>query len=127
MPPLAVVVLLGLASFRLTRLFAADTITVALRDRLYRFAYDDTDPEKMLAYARSIDAEQGMVAVPKAAWRTWAYALWTCQWCLGVWISIAVYCAWRWGGDVALAVITIAAVAGAQGALAQFAGGSEDD
>lgn len=126
MPSLAVVLLLALAAFRVTRLFAADTITVAVRDRLFHFAYDDSDPEAMAAYA----VEQGwpnISAIPRAPWRTWLYALYTCQHCLGVWISIAAYCAWRWGGDVALGIISVAAIAGAQSALVAALRESDDE
>lgn len=109
MPSLAIVVVLALATFRLARLIAADTITAPLRDRLTRWAWTiETDDETGLA----IDAK------PRAPWRTWVYELLTCQQCLGVWVGVAVYCAWRWGGDVALAILTVAALVGLQAFLA---------
>jgi hypothetical protein len=105
LPSLAVIVVLAFATFRLARLIAVDSISLALRERVYRFAY----------------AEDGeLPPVPRAPWRTWVYDLVTCVHCLGVWLAVAVYCAWRWGGDVAFAILTVAAIAGAQSALASF-------
>lgn len=126
---LATIIILALAAFRITRLFAADSLTVGLRDRLFRFAYDE-NPEAIAAWAQQLNLlpqEPQPAAAPRAAWRTWAYELYTCQWCLGVWISIAVYCAWRWGGSVAEAVLVVAAVAGAQGSLAAFVGTTDPE
>lgn len=105
MPPLAIVIVLAFATFRLARFVAADSLTLGLREWLYRFAYTE-------------DGE--LPPSPRAPWRTWVYDLVTCVHCLGVWFAIAVYCAWRWGGDVAWAILLVLAIAGAQSALASF-------
>ncbi len=113
MPDLGVVVVLALAAFRLTRLLAADTITDPWRGWLFRWAWNDE--------VLTDDGTGHLTPTPRGGgWRTWAWMLATCQWCLGVWIAVAVYAGWRWGGDVAQAVVVVLAVAGVQGALAQF-------
>lgn len=116
MPPLAVIVILALAAFRVTRLITQDTITQPFRSRLYGFAWNDDRPTQ---------DDTGFWPTPRAAWRTNLYRLLTCDWCLGVWMSIAVYCVWRFafpGGDGNLAqgIVAVAAIAGLQGAVAQF-------
>ena len=112
MPSLGVVVVLALAAFRLTRLATTDTITDPWRGWLFRWAWDAENPTD--------DGDGHMVPTARAGWRTWAWTLATCQWCLGVWLALGVYAGWRWGGDVARAVVVVFAIAGAQGALAQF-------
>jgi hypothetical protein len=104
LPPLEIIVIIAFAAFRATRLVTSDTITDGLRDRLERWAWDFSGPKPQ----------------SRGAWRTWIVEGVTCQWCLGVWMSAAAYCTWRWGGEVALAVLAILAIAGLQGALAQF-------
>lgn len=120
MPSLAVLVILGLAAYRLTRLWTADSITLPWRDMLYDWAW------------RDVDANGRPLAVPvprgrhenRPGWnggfRTWVHKGLTCQQCFGVWVGIAVYCAWRWGGDVALGILAVAALLGVQSALAVF-------
>lgn len=119
MPTLAVIVILALAAFRVTRLVTQDTITEPFRMRLYSFAWNDDRPTEA-------EGAPGIwVPTPRAAWRTNLYRLLTCDWCLGVWMSTAAYCAWRFGipesdGNVTEAILSVAAIAGLQGAVAQF-------
>jgi hypothetical protein len=95
--------LVALAAYRLTRVVTTDSISLAARDRLFLWAWDDTDE----------------IVVARAPWRTYVYELFTCSWCLGVWVSAAVYSAWRWwDAEAVRAVIAVFAVAGAQGFLA---------
>lgn len=102
-PPLEALVIIGLASFRATWIVTTDTITEPFRNALYRWGWrpSPNGPE------------------PRGA-RAWLVELLTCNWCLGVWVSAAAYCVWRWAGDVGLAVLAILAIAGLQGALAQL-------
>lgn len=116
MPSLAVVVVLGLASMRLTRLVVSDTITLPFRERLYRWAWDDEHPT----------IRDGVAwPTPRGGLRTWIHDGLTCSWCFGVYVTVAVYCAWRWGGGVARGIIAVAAIAGVQGALAVWS--TKDD
>jgi hypothetical protein len=114
MPELGVIVVLALATFRLTRVVAVDSISLSFREVLYHWAWvfvnGDGQPVR--------EGELAADARPRAPWRTWMYTLVTCQQCLGVWVGVAVYSAWRWGGDVALAILAVAAVCGAQSFLA---------
>lgn len=123
-PSLSILVVLALAAFRATRLVAEDTISDPFRSRLFRWAWDDENlvddghgHQVPTARTRHGAADERRLF---DGWRTWVWMLFTCQWCLGVWISTAVYCAWRWGGDVALSILAVLAIAGLQGAVAQF-------
>lgn len=116
MPSLAVVVILAAATFRLARLVGVDSLFLPFRDRVYAFAWEERYPT----------GDMRPQAIPRAAWRTYVYELVTCQHCLGVWFGVAVYCAWRWGGDVALAIIAVCALTGLQSALASFTGKADE-
>jgi hypothetical protein len=123
MPSLAVIVILAFATYRLARLCTSDSITLAAREAIWRWAWND-DPAAMRAAAERGDAE--LKPVPRAGgFRTWIHALVTCDQCLGVWWGIAVYCAWRWGGDVSLGIITVAALLGVQSLVAWGAHSAE--
>lgn len=116
MPSLAVIVVLALATYRLARLVAVDSLFLGFRDKVYAFAWSDRFPT----------GEPRPTAVALAAWRTYVYDLVTCPHCLGVWFAVVVYCAWRWGGDVALGILAVIAIAGAQSALASFTGKADE-
>lgn len=91
-------VIVALASYRLTRIVTADSLTYEFRQRAYRWAWSD----------------EGEAPTPRAAWRTYAYELTTCSFCLGVWVSAGAYAAWRWGPEWGRTGLVIAAIAGAQ-------------
>ena len=111
MPSLAIIVVLAFATYRLARILPSDSIALGIRERLFAWAWDTSGPKP----------------VARAGWRTYVYDFVTCQHCQGVWIAIAIYCAWRWAGDVALAIIAVAAVAGVQSAVASFTIRADDD
>lgn len=122
MLPLAVIVVLGLATYRLTRLCTSDSITLPAREAVFRFAYtDEFDAEAWLAKqprtVREIPSH-----IPRGGLRTWIYALATCDQCLGVWWGAAIYTAWVMrfdvNTDVVAAVITVAALLGIQSVVA---------
>jgi hypothetical protein len=128
LPPLAVVVVLGLAAYRVTRVATADTLTAPLRARIYDWAWIDPDDNgpayqarRDMLEAEGRDTRDGTVPLPRrGGLRTWIYALIDCPHCVGVWVSLAAYSAWRWGGDTAYAVLAVAAVAGAQSIVVSF-------
>lgn len=95
------------AAYRLTRIVTDDTITLPWRDRLFTWTWTENDDGDF---------------TPRAPWRTWAYALFTCGWCLGWWVSYATLAFWTWvvrdGGSVPAFLVAGAAVAGLQGLLA---------
>lgn len=74
------VLVVGLAAYRLARAVANDSITEPFRDWLYVGAYGD-------------DPQPGDEPVGGIFWR-WAYALVSCPFCIGFWISLALYALW---------------------------------
>lgn len=110
------------ASYRLTRIVTTDTITTNLRDRLFRWAWSDSEADGAVR-RRVSDTEDEIIPAARAPWRTYVNELVTCPWCFGVWVSAAVYSLWRWVDWMPLhAALVILAVAGAQGFLASREG-----
>lgn len=99
LPSLAWTVVIALAVYRLVRIICCDSISAPLRAKFYGWAWDDSGPGE---------------PTHRSTFRAWVHELLTCPHCLGVWVAFAGYAAWRWGGDVALAVIAVLAIAGAQ-------------
>lgn len=118
MPNLAVLVAIGLAAFRLTRLVTNDSITKRFRDRLYTWAWDDE---------HTVPSDDGYLdPTPRAAWRTYLHELLTCPYCFGVWVSVGTYLVWDHGGDVGHSIVAVAAVAGAQAIAAHVTSLGDD-
>lgn len=69
-----------------------------IRAAIDRFAYDD-------------------VGEDRSAFRAWFGTLFSCPWCMGVWVSTGLYCLWYWGPAWIIAPLIPAAIAGAQGLL----------
>jgi hypothetical protein len=138
-PPLAVIVILAFATYRITRLCTTDTISLRVREAIYHWAWIDPDPDDDSATATferqrliEIAHENGWTEIrprPRAGYRTWFNALVTCDQCLGVWWGVAVYCLWRFGfdghGDLAGGILTVAALCGVQSILAWGAATAE--
>lgn len=123
MPPLPIVVILAFATYRLARLCTSDSITLAAREAIWRWAWND-DPRAMREAAQEGDTY--LLPVPRGGgFRTWFNALVTCDQCLGVWWGIGVYCAWRWGGDVALGILAVCGLLGVQSLVAWAAHSAE--
>lgn len=78
MPDLAVIVVLGLAAYRLARLVAVDSLTEDVRAVVYRWAWID-DPDA------DVDPS------PRGRVRPYLYELLTCPFCVGVWTSAGVF------------------------------------
>jgi hypothetical protein len=89
--------LVGAVAYRLARLVSADTLTVAARERVYRFAWRDEN-------------------TPRAGWRTYVYELMSCAHCLGIWAAAGVVAAWYVWPWVWWPVLVLAA-AGVQSAV----------
>ncbi len=71
-------VILILASFRLTRLIVFDEITAFLRAPFFSVSYETTPSGQVI---RNID-------IHGKGWRYAAGLLLSCHWCVGVWSSI---------------------------------------
>jgi hypothetical protein len=93
--------LLGLASFRLTRLIVFDKITEFLRSPFF----DEVEQEE--------NGVKEIYIVPKKGGiKGWIGELLSCYWCTGVWVSIILVCLYffipNWSGPI----ISVLAVAG---------------
>lgn len=78
--PLFDLIIISLATFRLTRLFVYDKITFFLRDMLQHA--EETYTEEGVTYFRKVARRQGPIHV--------AYELLTCPWCFSIWIGLFV-------------------------------------
>ena len=102
---LALVVVLGLASYRITRVVTRDAITDRFRSAVARWAWDENREQWRGGFRRRVQQ------------------LLTCPWCFGVWVSVVVY-VWadlaRLGREhgAGADVLLIAAVAAVQGLAA---------
>jgi hypothetical protein len=108
-------VLVALAAYRLACLVAVDSISVPLRDRLYTFAWDESETE--------IDPNDHtkLRARRRGPVRAWLYELVSCPYCLSVWFAAGLYAAWRWLDSTAIhVVIAMLAVAGAAALMVSF-------
>lgn len=102
MDDLAVAVILGLCSFRVTRFIVDDTLWAGTRDRFLAWL----DRPKVLPL-----------------WRYKLLQLLECYWCVGVWVSAVVVCVWSasWPWTLGrVGWITVAAVAGIQAVCASI-------
>lgn len=73
-------VVVALGAYRLWRIAARDTITAPAREAAT--GYDDA-------------GAPGLNEAPRKTARVYLSALVRCPWCLGFWISLAAYVAWR--------------------------------
>ena len=94
---LLILVVLGLAAFRITRFFVIDSLISRPRDKFHNFL-----------------AGKGL---------NYFYELTSCTWCFGAWVSFFVYWIYRWVNPIywgRLGWLEFAAVAGLQGLLHAF-------
>jgi hypothetical protein len=103
------VLILALATHRAWRLLAVDELPWAQRFRRWL--------EGSTAHGSS-----GVEYVQRPLVRKWI----ECPWCSGAWLSVVAYVAWRWGGDVAHAVLIIAATSSLVGVLVRNFDPTED-
>ncbi len=85
--------MLGLACFRLVRLFLYDQIFAGLRNLFLR------------------SDETGDLYTASAGWRFVIGYVLTCPWCAGIWCAALIVCAYEWLPQAHL-LIAIIAVAG---------------
>lgn len=94
--------ILALASFRLTHLLVFDTIAEPVRRLVTRSAPQDQPGQ---------DGEGSSLTIAD---------LITCYWCCGVWVSAAVALSWFYLPQFSRLPLLIFAVAGAQAAIENF-------
>ena len=94
--------LLGLASFRLTRLMVFDKITGFIRNAFMK-EIEETDEK----------GEKAIYLVPKSGLiRGFIGELLSCYWCTGVWSSIILYLLYITVSVIAVPIIVILAISG---------------
>lgn len=100
---LALVLILGAASYRLTRLLVRDSITDRFRQAIARWAFDQTQERWRSPFRQRV-----------------SYFT-TCPFCVGVWVSAGV---WVWWDVVpgGRPVLLVAALAGVQAFLSSRPG-----
>ncbi|MFO7264206.1 MAG: DUF1360 domain-containing protein [Bacillota bacterium] len=95
-------VVLVLASFRLTRLIVYDEITAFLRDPFFTVTYEDDGTGRVVRH----------VHLKGTGLRQWLGTLLSCHWCVGIWSS-ALVVALHWLVPATFPLLCVLAVAGA--------------
>lgn len=111
MLPFLQLVVLAAASYRITRFFVWDSLMGA-------------NPESGTAFSQWVDE---FAYTEDGSDRSWLRGkigdLLVCPWCMGWWVSVAVYGVWAWATDqwtgypIAVHVLSVFAIAGVQGFL----------
>lgn len=104
-------VVIAIASYRLTRFLVIDTLIASTRNKFHAVLINKAQKQGKLA-------------------RIWEklYDLTSCTWCAGFWISLALYWAYTWTSPSnwdQKSIITIFAIAGIQGMLHALEPGDE--
>lgn len=99
----------GLAGYRLTRVVTSDTISDPFRAWVYAHAYAAS------GYDSRTDSEQARVR--HRGWH-WFYMLVSCPFCLGFWVTLGVWSAWKWGPDWCRSAVAAIAAVGVQAFIA---------
>ncbi len=100
--PLIHLVILFLASFRLTHLIVFDKIATFIRDPFITVTHQ-TGPDGQPMLHTEIKADKG--------WRYWIGSLLSCYWCVGVWASLVVVILY-WLVPYSYPLLLILAIAG---------------
>ncbi|RKQ37254.1 DUF1360 domain-containing protein [Oceanobacillus halophilus] len=101
------VILLALATFRLTRLIVFDKISQFLRSPFHEEVEEKETDGDVVTY----------IQIKGTGLRAWIGELLSCYWCTGIWCAatlIGLYYIWA---DIMEVIIIILAVAGAAGVL----------
>ncbi len=100
-------IMLALASFRLTRLFVFDKITEFIR-RPFHQEVEETDKNGNV---------ETYIVMKGTGLRIWIGELLSCYWCTGVWCSAFLYAVWLLWPSVAEPLLVILAIAGLAGII----------
>ncbi|MCG1020154.1 DUF1360 domain-containing protein [Sutcliffiella horikoshii] len=98
-------ILLGLASFRLTRLVVLDKITTIIRKPFVEEIEEENENGEMEAY----------IIIKGKGIRKWIGELLSCYWCTGVWVTTGLFLLitfYPFAGKSALIIFAAAGVAG---------------
>lgn len=105
------IVILALASYRLTRFLVIDTLITGIRNKFHAVLINKAQKDGKL----------------KRVWEK-LYDLTSCTWCAGFWVSVALYWAYTWTSPAywdQKSIIAIFAIAGIQGFLHALEPGDE--
>lgn len=109
-------VILTLGAFRLTRLVGWDDLTIGLRGKLT--GVPDAEHASFVdVYEEHVEA--GTQMPPGARSRYYRSKLVRCPWCVGWWLSLGVYAAWRAKPRATLSASTPLALSAAVGLIAK--------
>lgn len=93
---LQILLVLGLASFRLTRLIVFDTITEFIRS----------------PFMEVVEDEEGIFLEPKGTGlRRWMGKLLSCYWCTGIWVSAGLFALYVWVPIIGIPLMYVLAIA----------------
>ncbi|WP_062351990.1 DUF1360 domain-containing protein [Bacillus kwashiorkori] len=95
------VIILGLASFRLTRLIVFDKITEFVRRPFF---------DEVIEKAEN-GQEEVYLVVKEGGWKRWIGELLSCYWCTGIWASIFLVLLFLLNEQIANIIILVLAVA----------------
>ena len=101
---IAVLLILGLAAFRLTRLIVFDKITEPMRRPFFNEVEEKDEEGNVAVYL--VPKERGI--------RGWIGELLACYWCTGVWVSLLLFSLYmsKWpAGEFIILILAIAAIA----------------
>ena len=115
-PDLLTFVLCAFAAHRLTRLIVKDDLTMLLRDWLKNHAFKTMVRRDDFGTVRESREE----ARGSNNLFVWLWTLFTCQWCLGVWVSTLVVLAAVNTSGAITTVVWIAACSGGVGLLGEL-------
>lgn len=96
-------IILALASYRLTRFLVIDTLIAGTRNKFHSILINRAQKNGIL----------------QKIWEKF-YELTSCTWCLGFWVSLALYWAYTWNSPANWnqnSIISILAIAGIQGMI----------
>ncbi len=94
--------LLGMASFRLTRLIVYDLITEFLRKPFHENVTETHEDGSTETY----------IEIKGTGLSYWIGELLSCHWCTGIWAAAVLYVGYELYPTVAMPMITILAIAG---------------
>ena len=103
------VLIVGLAAFRIARAIATDTVSLPFRRWLFAKAYAGIPPDQIETADPSMFQSAPVVR--------WLYKLLSCPFCIGFWISLALWAVLHEGRDP---LVTAFAVAGFQYLLTRW-------
>lgn len=98
---LEMILILGLASFRLTRLIVFDKITNFLREPFFDEIVEEDE-----------NGEKEVFLVPKTVgMKKWIGELLSCYWCIGIWVSAGLLSLYLFLPKIGCLIILLLAIA----------------